>query len=131
MKLYYNSQGINLYRNDFFWNDFVSKWPVTEQQVAAACKRETSDWQLTSCVLEKLFVSTTSCIIINNNLLFCATCRNNKILSQNAGKIFKEFLQYRQSDCGHKLATKCVVNFNLQAQVVQKVDSITHGINLY
>ena len=96
-------QGINLYRNDFFWNDFVSKWPVTEQQVAAACKRETSDWKLTWCVLEKLFVSTASCIIINNNLLFCAACSNNKILSQNAGKIFKEFLQYTQSDCGHNL----------------------------
>ena len=54
-------QEINLYRNDLFWNDFVSKWPVTEQQVAAACKRETSDWQLTSCVLEKLFVSPASC----------------------------------------------------------------------
>ena len=109
-------QGINLYRHDFFWNDFVSKWPVTEQQVAAACKRETSDWQLTSYVLEKLFVSTTSCIIINNNLLFRATCRNNKILSQNARKIFKEFLHTKR--LWPQVATKCVVNFKFQALVV-------------
>ena len=80
-------------------------------------------------IFAKIFVSTTSCIIINDNLLFCAACRWNKILSQK-----ERSSQHSPVHTKRFVASTChqvCGDLLSSSPSVHKVDGAIRRINLY